>query len=211
MSLAECYRLREQVISVGSLRLNLWSTRGVDDLITDDTDPDEMPYWAELWPSAVALARWLASLRELADRSVLELGCGTGLPSIAAALNGARVTATDYVDDALSFAKANAEINGASNMEFVLYDWRHPLPLGGFDIVIGADILYERKLHEHLSRILEETVSEDGLALIADPCRPAAVDFLAKMEDDGWHVSVAEDNLPGMVHELVMLYTLTRQ
>ena len=46
-----------------------------------------LPYWAELWPSGLALARHLASL-PLRGRAVLELGCGLALPSLAAALGG---------------------------------------------------------------------------------------------------------------------------
>ena len=48
-----------------------------------------LPYWAEVWPSGVALARFVAS-RALRGTRVLELGCGLALPSIAASLQGAR-------------------------------------------------------------------------------------------------------------------------
>ena len=44
-----------------------------------------MPYWAELWPSGLALAGYVGRL-DLAGRRVLEVGCGLGLPSLAAAL-----------------------------------------------------------------------------------------------------------------------------
>ena len=54
-----------------------------------------MPYWAELWPSGIALARHVVGLA-LAGRRVLELGCGLALPSFAAALAGADVLATDW-------------------------------------------------------------------------------------------------------------------
>ena len=54
-----------------------------------------LPYWAELWPSGVALARRVAA-RALKGARVLELGCGLGLPSLAAALAGGRVLATDW-------------------------------------------------------------------------------------------------------------------
>src|SRR5881275_1918486 len=59
-----------------------------------------LPYWAELWPSGVVLARAIAG-RSLRGARVLELGCGLGLPSLAAALGGGRVVATDWSAEAL--------------------------------------------------------------------------------------------------------------
>ena len=59
-----------------------------------------LPYWAELWPSGLALARHVAA-RELRGLRVLELGCGLGLPALAAALRGADVLATDWAEDAI--------------------------------------------------------------------------------------------------------------
>src|SRR4051812_23309300 len=72
-----------------------------------------LPYWAELWPSGVALARAIAT-RSLKRASVLELGCGLGLPSLAAALAGGRVLATDWSPAAVELPPAHAERNGAA-------------------------------------------------------------------------------------------------
>lgn len=48
-----------------------------------------------LWPGAVLLAQLLASGPTLEGLTTLELGCGTGLSSLAAALRGASSVATD--------------------------------------------------------------------------------------------------------------------
>ena len=69
-----------------------------------------LPYWAELWPSGLALAEEVAAL-PLAGRRVLELGCGLGLPSLAAALAGADVLATDWSPDAVALLRENAARN----------------------------------------------------------------------------------------------------
>ncbi|HSU09647.1 MAG TPA: hypothetical protein VLK57_10630, partial [Pseudonocardia sp.] len=58
-----------------------------------DANDEYPPYWAELWPSSIALARAVAAAAPVGAR-VLELGCGLGLPSITAALCGAHVLAT---------------------------------------------------------------------------------------------------------------------
>ena len=49
--------------------------------------------------------------RSLRGARVLELGCGLGLPSIAAALAGGRVLATDWSADAVRATAANAALN----------------------------------------------------------------------------------------------------
>src|SRR2546423_1670828 len=69
-----------------------------DDLISEeDFDRDErLPYWADLWPSSITLARNLRRFTGPEGGRLLELGCGSGLLSAAAARLGFAVTATDY-------------------------------------------------------------------------------------------------------------------
>src|SRR3954468_6269247 len=80
-----------------------------------------LPYWAELWPSGVALAGAIAA-RALRGARVLELGCGLGLPSLAAALGGGRVMATDWSPAALDLLGENARRAGAT-LETALVRW----------------------------------------------------------------------------------------
>ncbi|HLW94678.1 MAG TPA: hypothetical protein VKS25_04810, partial [Solirubrobacteraceae bacterium] len=84
-----------------------------DDLIDEQAfDEDEfMPYWAELWPSGVALARVVSEL-DLTGMRALELGAGLGLPALAAAVRGADVLATDWADEAVALLRENAARNG---------------------------------------------------------------------------------------------------
>src|SRR5919106_1769576 len=71
-----------------------------------------VPYRSVLWRSGVALARELDP-EWLGGKRVLELGCGLGVPSIAAARWGAEVLATDADPDALALLERNAEANDA--------------------------------------------------------------------------------------------------
>src|SRR5919206_521759 len=80
-----------------------------------------------LWPSALALARMIAG-RSLRGARTLELGCGLGLPSIAAALAGGRVLATDWSADAVAFAAANAARNRVA-LSTAVVNWTEPAPL----------------------------------------------------------------------------------
>ena len=143
-----------------------------------------LPYWAELWPSARRLAAVVAAA-EVRGLRVLELGCGLGLPAIVAARGGADVLATDWAPEAIDAAAANARRNGVA-MRCARADWRDPGALvaqGPFDLVLAADVLYERRHAAPLRALLEALRSEVWLA---DPGRPELGPFLAAL--DGWEI-----------------------
>jgi predicted nicotinamide N-methyase len=134
------------------------------------------PYWSVLWRSGVALACELdgAALR---GQRVVELGCGLAVPSIAAARAGATVLATDACPEALALAKGNALANGV-RLETAAVDWSEPDELirrAPFDLVLAADVLYERASVARLLSLLPLLAPE---AWLADPGRPAADAFL---------------------------------
>ena len=134
------------------------------------------PYWAVLWRSGVALARELAGM-PLSGRRVVELGCGLALPSLAAARAGADVLAADIEDEALELVRRNARGNGV-RVETMRSDWSSPDELvrrAPFDLVLAADVLYERRSVAPLLSLLRRLAPE---AWVADPGRPAAAAFL---------------------------------
>ena len=134
------------------------------------------PYWAVLWRSGVALARELEGVA-LRGLRVVELGCGLAVPSIAAARGGAAVLATDACADALTLAARNAHVNDV-RIETATVDWAEPDELvrrAPFDLVLAADLLYERASIPLLLSLLPRLAPE---AWIADPGRPAADAFL---------------------------------
>jgi predicted nicotinamide N-methyase len=135
-----------------------------------------LPYWAELWPSAIALAREVARL-DVDGLRVLELGCGLGLPSIVAALGGAHVLATDWSPDAVEVAARNAERNGAE-LETALAAWGTAsafVDAAPWDLVLGADLLYERRNVDQLLALLPR-LGDD--VLLSEPGRPFESTFL---------------------------------
>ena len=134
------------------------------------------PYWAVLWRSGVALARELDGTR-LERLSVVELGCGLATPSIVAARAGATVLATDLDPEALEVVAQNADANGV-HVETAALDWAEPEELisrAPFDLVLAADVLYERAAVAQLLSLLPRLAREVWLA---DPGRPAADAFL---------------------------------
>jgi predicted nicotinamide N-methyase len=141
-----------------------------------------MPYWAELWPSGAALARFLGD-QDLAGKRVLELGAGLGLPSLAAALRGADVLATDWAEEAVTLLRENAARNGIA-LRAERVRWDEPgllLEEAPWDLVLGADLLYEERNAKLLLELLPRL---GGDVLLADPGRPAAAGFLARWNVD---------------------------
>ena len=148
------------------------------------------PYWEVLWRSGVALAQELEheSLRGL---RVLELGCGLGVPSVVAARAGAKVLATDAAPEALELARRNARANGV-RVDTATADWAAPDELverGPFDLVLAADLLYERAAVAQLLSLLPRLAPA---AWLADPGRPAADAFIEQARRRGWLVETRE-------------------
>ena len=180
----------EDAVDVGRHTLTVVRPRDSEELLDEEAFEREefLPYWAELWPSSLALAAAVAE-RHVRGRRVLELGCGLAVPSIVASLAGARVLATDWSPDALLFAAENARRNGAA-VETALARWDAPEELvarGPWDVVLASDVLYERRNVALLLDLLPRLVAADGLALVADPGRPHSGSFLAAAEER-WRV-----------------------
>ncbi|MET0513084.1 MAG: methyltransferase domain-containing protein [Thermoleophilaceae bacterium] len=163
------------------------------------------PYWAVLWRSGVALARELEG-EALRGLRVVELGCGLGVPSIAAARAGASVLATDVCAEALALVERNARANGV-DVETARVDWGQPGDLvrrAPFDLVLCADVLYERAGVAQLLALLPRLGPE---AWLADPGRPAAEAFIERAAG----VWTIETRVRGVVriHRLILQQPLS--
>ena len=172
--------LIEDLVDLGGRVLSILRPPDAEALLEEEAfDHEEfLPYWAELWPSGVALAQEV-SKRSVEGLGVAELGSGLGLPSLAAALGGARVVATDWSPDAIALLRRNAHRNGAE-LELLVCSWDDAAPLverGPFDLVLAADVLYERRNVDQLLALLPQLVST-GEVLVADPGRPHLKTFL---------------------------------
>jgi predicted nicotinamide N-methyase len=145
-----------------------------------------MPYWAELWPAGLALARALPG--RLAGRRVVELGCGLGVPSLVAAARGAEVTAIDWAGEAVELLRENAARNGVA-LTAVRADWRSLD--GRYDLALAADVLYEERNVEPLLELLPRLAPE---VLLAEPGRPHAGAFLRRARE-AWLVEETGERL----------------
>ena len=137
-------------------------------------DDEFLPYWAELWPAALALA---GGLPDVAGLRVVELGCGLGVPALVAAARGADVTAVDWADDAIELLRENAARNGLV-LRAELRDWREPWD-ERFDLALAADVLYERRNVEPVLARLRELAP---VALVGLAGRPYEDAFLREVD-----------------------------
>lgn len=172
-------------IAVAGVRLELLRPASPESLIDEDAFADDefLPYWAELWPAARALAEALPVVDGL---RVVELGCGLGLPSLVAAAKGARVTATDWSPDAIELLRENAARNGLE-VQAEVRDWREPWD-ERFDLVLAADVLYERR---NVEPVLERLLALAPVALVALAGRPYEDVFLQLAASSGKRVEQA--------------------
>jgi predicted nicotinamide N-methyase len=174
--------LVEHVIPLPGRELAVLAPRESEALLSEEAFEQEefLPYWAELWPSGVALARAIAR-RPLTGRRVLELGCGLGLPSLAAALQGGRVLATDWAPDAIALLERNAERNDVA-LATAIFRWdAPPEPLGApWPLVLASDVLYEARNVPQLLALLPRLAAAGGEVWLADPGRTPAERFIAE-------------------------------
>jgi predicted nicotinamide N-methyase len=183
--------LVEERVELAGRELTLLRPPAADELIDEEAFADDefLPYWAELWPSGVALARAVEAL-ELRGVRVLELGAGLGLPSLAAALGGADVLATDWADDAVELLRTNALRNRiALRVERVRWDAPEPLLREArWPLVLGADLLYEQRNAEQLLELLPRLGAN---VLLAEPGRPFARGFFERAAER-WQVETLQ-------------------
>ena len=160
-------------------------------------EPLHLPYWAELWDSGGGVAAYLVHRfpTELAGKFVLDLGCGQGLLGCVAAALGARVTFADLEAAALLFARLNAVPFGRRTVARRT-DWGRDQLGRRFDLIVGADILYDRKQWADLERFWQGHLTDGGRVLLGEPGRPTGGMFLDWLGGKGWVVEETEQAVP---------------
>jgi predicted nicotinamide N-methyase len=129
------------------------------------------PFWAFAWAGGQALARYILDHRELvAGRSVLDIGSGSGIVAIAAAMAGAvSVTAAEIDPFAAAAIGLNAPLNGVT----VSIETRDLLDraIVGWGVVLAGDICYEEPMSSRAVALQRRIAARGRLALLGDPGR----------------------------------------
>lgn len=180
--------MRVADIAAGARVIRLCTVGDLDALIDrgavlrGDVEP---PYWAYLWSGARVLADYVARWVEVRKRRVLEIGCGLGLPAITAAVAGGAVTAVDTQATALAFVRASAAANRTS-CATVTSDFTTLTGEPRFDVVLAAEVAYDRARFAELAAVFDRQLSPDGVGLLADGYRTDTRGVYTAFHDAGF-------------------------
>ena len=186
-------RWREVEEPGGGGAFGLWVPEDPDQLLDQITqeeferNDERMPYFGAVWPSAEALAARLLAGAPLAGKRVLDLGCGLGACGFAAARRGAEVVFMDWEPRAIEIVAASALEQGLplSTFDLVVADWRRPPRIHAFDLILGADVLYEERNAPAVAAFLAAHLQAGAEGWIGDPKRPHALRFPALAREAG--------------------------
>ena len=231
----ECVEVSIDLPIVGRITILEATAESQEDLVNMALEEEEElselnkgdPYGAVLWPAASAIAAHMLtnlttsdinSKRPLEGYSVLELGAGTGLVSIAASLGGAsRVLATDYESVPLRLLQhAATHLNpttttneSATLISTAILDMsdHDASPLPKADLVVAADVMYMPSTGRAMARRAVEALKRGSRVLVGDspgrPGRPAFLEELDKLGVMGEFVQVTGRTCCGERHDLI--------
>jgi methyltransferase-like protein 23 len=181
--------LAERTIKIAGRSWLVRHIENQDALLALADGRDQFPFGLMLWESGVALATWVADhAGEMPGQTVLELGAGAGLPGIVAASYGANVTQTDHDEQALALAAQNAALNGATGINFERGDWFAWSNPARYDLILGADIVYDSADHAAILALFERLLEPHGRIVLTDPGREQQAAFVKAAKRAGWWV-----------------------
>lgn len=160
-------------------------------------DPEQnLPYWAEIWPSGIALAT--AVLQEpllVAGIPVLELGSGVGITAAAALDAGAVLTATDYAAESVTMTRLTCRLFAGREPDTRQINWRATdadlLQRDGsrWPVILAADVLYEERDIEPVLNVFQRVLAPGGLVWLAEPGRRPSKLAVERAAMRGWEIT----------------------
>jgi predicted nicotinamide N-methyase len=157
---------------VPEIRLHKADARSGLNRLADADEDFGSPYWAHYWGGGLALARYLLDHSALVrDRSLLDLGTGSGIVAIAAVLAGARqVQAADVDPYAIAAARLNAAANGVE-IATLLADLTLRPPSSAADVLVIGDLFYDPDTAPRVLNLARRHAAMGAMVLIGDPLR----------------------------------------
>ena len=176
-----------QNFSFGSHSLQLYIP--VTDHVRDQYEKNKgtnasiaFPYWAQVWPAAIGLCRFLNEQPDLMKEKIIrELGAGLGLPSLFASHFAKQVIAIDHSAEAVSVMQQSVRLNGIDNMDCILLDWNHLPTSLSCDTLLVSDINYEPAAFENIYAVLKNFLAKGTTIVLSTPQRLMAKPFIERL------------------------------
>jgi predicted nicotinamide N-methyase len=141
----------------------------------------QWPLFGVIWESSEVLAHEMVDF-DIQGKRILEVGCGMALSSLLLNSRCADITATDYHPEAGAYLVQNTSLNNGAKIPYLRTRWEDSmLGLGKFDVIIGADLLYERNHINLLSVFIDRHANASCEIIIVDPGRGNHSAFSKKM------------------------------
>ena len=136
------------------------------------------PYWAKIWPAAKALAQFIIQQQQLvADKKVVEIAGGLGLPSLIAASFANEVMCTDAAPEALEFVNTSVELNSLTNITTTIYDWNDEATFDT-EVLLMSDVNYHPADFPQLLIFFQTQLKRDITIILSTPQRLMAKPFI---------------------------------
>ena len=140
------------------------------------------PFWAKIWPAAIALTNFLAQNQHfILHKNVVEVAAGLGLPSVYAAAFANTVCCTDYVQEPLDFVKQSAQLNQLNNISCEVFNWNNLSETITADVLLLSDINYEPSAFNSLFNMLQFFLQKQTTVLLSTPQRLMAKPFIERL------------------------------
>ena len=172
-------KIADQVLQI--VQLKDYEEYILDRIEAEDPDVTAAPFWAKLWEASFLLATFLGKQPVNPACHMLEIGSGIGIVGIYAALCGYRITITDINEDALLFARANALLNGLTDLEVRKLDWSDPGETRQYDVIVGSEVVYDRRSYPLLVDFLRRTLTPNGVIFLAKNADLPAPTFFVEL------------------------------
>jgi predicted nicotinamide N-methyase len=142
------------------------------------------PYWAKVWPSAIALVKVLQKHPSLIrDKTVLELGAGIGLPSLLMANEAKTIQVSDYDSEAVELFRKNIAHLQLHNVQALQMDWNDLPENIDPEVIILSDVNYDPTQFESLTKLIQKFIHQGCTIILSTPQRIIANPFVLALSE----------------------------